>query len=234
MGKTTVDEIVDLEWSMLLQSAQMEGASNIDGDKKIFSDMRSAQFSAWSERASESYLADLNTAAEGSRNLIIEKNIRAIQIYAPAQYEEIKDILEPVSEKKESLVAEMSDLLVTQTEECYKKYPNISTGRQLRSSEDTDDMMSVETHQKAEFMTYSEATLEALMAHIKDLAKKGESLAENILANSIRLYGFKSLAAADKAIEDKKKEACATPGFSGCCEGGCGTGCCPEGGCAIR
>jgi len=232
---TTVERIVDLEWNMLLQSAQMEGATNIDGDKKIFSDMRSAQFSAWSDKAAESYLTDLNIAATGNRNLIVEKNIRAMKIYAPEQYEKIKEMLEPVPEKKEALVSEISDLLIAQMEECYKKYPNISTGQQLRSAEDTDEMMSVETHQKAEFMTYSEATLEALKAHIKALEAEGESLTENILGNSIKLYGFESLAAADKAIEDKKNEVYVTPNFNGCCgDGGCSGGSCSEGGCAIR
>lgn len=225
---STVQRIVDLEWNMLLQSARMEGASNIEGDKKIFTEMRSAQFSAWSDKAAESYLTDLNIAAAGNRNLIIEKNIRAMRIYDPGQYEEIKEILEPITEKKDSIVTEISDILIAQMEQCYKKYPNVSTGQQLRSSEDSDEMMSVETHQKAEFMTYSEATLELILAHIQELEAKGESLAENILGNSIKVYGFESLAAADKAIEEKKNEVYVTPDFSGCC----GTEGCPEDGCS--
>ena len=225
---STVQRIVDLDWNMLLQSARMEGAADVEGDKKIFSDMRSAQFSAWSDKSAESYLTDLNIAAAGNRNLIIEKNIRAMRIYDPGQYEEIKDILEPISEKKDALVTEISDILIAQMEQCYKKYPNVSTGQQLRSSEDTDEMMSVETHQKAEFMTYSEETLELLLADIKELEGRGESLAENILDNSIRIYGFESLAAADKAIEEKKNEVYVTPDFSGCC----GTDGCPEDGCS--
>lgn len=232
---TTVERIVDLEWNMLLQSAQMEGAGNIDGDKKIFSEMRSAQFSAWSEKAAESYLTDLNIAAAGNRNLIIEKNMRAMKFLAPEQYEEIKEMLEPLSEQKEALVTEISDILIGQMEQCYKKYPNVSTGQQLRSTEDTDEMMSVETHQKAEFMTYSETTLAALSEQIKELEVRGENLAENILSNSIRLYGFDSLAAADKAIEQKKNEVFVTPNLGGCCgAGGCPDDGCSEGGCAMR
>jgi len=229
----TVERIVDLEWSMLVQSAQLQGAS-VEGDKAIFSDMRSAQFSAWSEKAAESYLTDLNIAAADNRNLIIEKNIRALKYLAPEYYAEVENYLEPVSERKEALAIEISDMLIAEMEECYKKYPNVSTGQKLRSSEDTAEIMSFETHQKAEFLTYSEATLEALLEHVKELRAKGESLAEKILENTIRVYGFENLAAADRIIEEKKNEVFAEPDFSGRCSGGC---CSDEdcgGGCDLR
>jgi len=230
----TVQRIVELEWNMLLQSAELQGLS-VEGDRGIFSDMRSAQFSAWSEKAAESYLADLNVAAADNRNLILEKNIRALKFLSPEYYEEIKHLLEPVSERKEALVTEISDMLIEQMEECYKKYPHVSTGQRLRSSEDTEEIMSVETHQKAEFMTYSETTLEALLEHINELKAKGESLAENILDNTIRIYGFENLAAADKAIAERQNAILFEAPE---CEGGC-EGCfpdegCPGGGCGIR
>ncbi len=218
MSKTAVETIVEIEWNMLLLSA--DGSSDITGDKEIFCGMRRSQYNEWSDSALESYLADLKKAELESRNLIIEKNIRMMKLYAPEQYEQVKANLEPISERKEVLVSEVSDLLIAQMAQCHEKYPYVTRGQQLRSFEDTKDSFSVETYQKGELMTYSEETLEKLKAHILDLAAKNENLAENILAGSIGLYGYSTLAEADKAIAESLSEVYLAPRFEGGCAGG--------------
>ncbi len=218
MFKTTVESIVEIEWNMLLQSSG--DSTEITGDKEIFCSMRRSQYNEWSDLAAESYLADLKKAEIESRNLIIEKNIRMMKIYAPMQYEQVKSSLEPVSERKEALVSEVSDLLIAQMAECHVKYPYVTRGQLLRSTEDTETSFSVETYQKGELMTYSEETLEKLKSHILDLAGRNENLTENILAGSIGMYGYKSLAEADKAIAESLSEVYVVPRFEGGCAGG--------------
>ena len=218
MPENTVEKIVEAEWKMLLQSAG-EGV-DVSGDEPVFKAMRRAQYAEWSEDAAESYLADLEKAQREGRNLIIEKNIRMMQIYAPEQYEQIKSALEPISEKKAALVLEISDIMTAQMEKCHEKYPFMTKRQLIHSSDDTPEAFSAETYQKGELATCSEATLEKLKAHLSALEAKNESLTENILSRSMELYGYKSLAEAEKAVEEQEKEVYVVPKFECGCSGG--------------
>lgn len=197
-----LDKIVLFEWDMF--QAVNEGGPRADcqEDRKTFEGMRRAQFSAWSEAARASYLEDLTDAVLDGRNLVSEKYIHMMQFSSPRQYGElIKTITLPGNEQT-TLARAISDKMLAQTVLLQEKYPYVSgSGRPLRSVSDFSGVISIETYQLGELLTYSVETLRLLHAHLEELEKCGKSLARDILENSVRHYGYQDLESAEAATE---------------------------------
>lgn len=194
------DKIVEKEWPMF---RTVNGEDHVDcqENRSMFERMRKAQFLAWSESAAESYLQDLKNAEEAGQNLVREKYIRMMKTTDPAGYEAFSSVLPTLSPSQVLLIAEIWDHMLAQTEKMREKYPAVALGgRALRSAEETDCWASIETYQTGELATYSEATLRALLAHIKALEEKGVDLAFEIQKNSIMAMGYNSIDEAEKAI----------------------------------
>jgi hypothetical protein len=56
-------------------------------------------------------------------------------------------------------------------------------------------------------LTYSLRTLEALRNHLAALEKDGQFLARNIMENSVRHYGFKTLQEAETVTKLRAEDA---------------------------
>lgn len=194
------ERIAALEWPMF-HSVNGEERADCQDDKTGFLALRKAQFSTWSLAAAQSYLDDLERAGAEGRNLAREKYIRMMASTDPEGYEVFKNELPAVSAEKEELVEKIWGHFLVQTEKMREKFPAVALGgRPLRAAEEQDGWASIETYQKGELLTYSEKTLEALLAHVEELEDKGVDLAFEIQKNSVTCMGFASLEEAEKAM----------------------------------
>jgi hypothetical protein len=191
-----------MEWDMFQAVNEGRARASCQDDRLTFEGMRRGQFEAWSQEACESYLEDLLNAVLDDRNLVTEKYIHMMKYAAPAQYSQLIKTITVPDEKAAALAAEICDKLLQQTEDLFKSYPYVSgSGRPLRSVTDYSGVTSIESYQLGELLTYSLHTLRCLKDHLHSLQNKGRSLARDILENSVRHYGYKTLEEAEAATK---------------------------------
>ena len=193
MDHNIIPQILDIEWDMF-HNVNGDSRVGCQNDRETFVAMRTAQFSAWSVRAVEYYLKDLEAAVSAGRNLVREKYIRMMKSTAPFDYIRLEGSLPPVSPEKEALIGILWSHFSRQTEDMRKKHPYLAQfGRPLYAREETLGWASIETYQISEWMTYSEETLEALLEHLLELKAKGIDLAYLIQENSVTCLGYASM-----------------------------------------
>lgn len=196
--KELIDAIVELEWPMF-HEVNGDTRADCQENRPVFVNMRTAQFSEWSEEALEAYRQDLQAAAAEGRNLLRDKYIHMMASTEPEHYEVFSRELPPASEEKLRLAEEIWQILLKQTIELRRQYPAVGKmGRPLRSSEEVGGYASVETYEKGELMTYSEKTLAALLRHIRAMEAAGKSYAVRVQENGLVTMGYASLAEAEE------------------------------------
>ncbi|NLA86808.1 MAG: DUF4125 family protein [Clostridiales bacterium] len=197
-----IDRIVSLEWDLFQAVNEGGPRASCQEDRITFEGMRSGQFEAWSTEACRSYTDDLLNSILDGRNIVTEKYIHMMKSSSPAQYAELVKYITMPSAETETLAGEISDLLLKQTQTLFKSYPYVSgSGRPLRSVSDFSGVISIETYQLGELLTYSENTLLLLKKHLIALEKAGKPLARLILENSVKHYGYKTLEEAEAATK---------------------------------
>lgn len=194
-----VKQIVSIEWDMFASVNEGKARASCQEDRATFHAMRAAQFSAWSGKAAESYLRDLEDARRGGRNLVEEKYIHMMKTTDPTLYGLLLSRVIPPSDAALALALEVSAMLLEQMSALFDEYPYVSShGRPLYSAS-YSEVVSVETYQLGELLTYSETTLAALKEHIAALEKDGVSLSRIILENTVKHYGYRSLESAEQS-----------------------------------
>ena len=194
-----IKQIVEKEWPMF---HNVNGEERVDcqEDPTTFYNMRTAQFKVWNEASLESYDKDLDDAIASGRSLVKEKYIWMMEHTDPKGFEAFKDLLPVPSEKTNKLVADIWAIMLAQTEELRKSYPLLALGgRPLHASEEKE-WASIETYQTSELRTFSEATLEKLLAHIKAMQAAGEDFVYKIQENSVTCLGYKDMKEAEIAM----------------------------------
>jgi hypothetical protein len=202
--KNLIDAIVSMEWD-LFQAVNESGPRAVcQDDRPTFEGMRRGQFQAWPPEACASYLEDLQHAMLHGRNLVREKYIHMMKHALPHRYEALSKTIPVPDDEVVQLAQEISDRLLMQAETLQSEFPCVcGAGRPLRSSKDSSEIVSIETYQIGEMLACSAKTLQVLRAHLLNLERKGQSLARNILENSVRHYGFKSLEEAETATRTR-------------------------------
>lgn len=198
-----IESIIELEWPMF---REVNGDTRADCQENypMFVNMRTAQFSAWNGEALSAYREDLRAAEGEGRNLLRDKYIHMMASTDPAGYLHFLPELPPVSEEKKQLVEAIWQIMLPQTVELRRKYPNVGKlGRPLYSADERNGYASVETYEKGELMTYSEKTLRALLAWIRGQAEAGISVAAQIQESGILSVGYASM---EEAEEDAKRQ----------------------------
>ncbi len=198
-----IESIIELEWPMF---REVNGDTRADCQENypMFVNMRTAQFSAWNGEALSAYREDLRAAEGEGRNLLRDKYIHMMASTDPAGYLHFLPELPPVSEEKKQLVEAIWQIMLPQTVELRRKYPNVGKlGRPLLSADERNGYASVETYEKGELMTYSEKTLRALLAWIRGQAEAGVSVAAQIQESGILSVGYASM---EEAEEDAKRQ----------------------------
>lgn len=198
-----IESIVELEWPMF---REVNGDTRADCQENypMFVNMRTSQFAAWNREALEAYREDLLTAEREQHNLLRDKYIHMMASTDPEGYLHFVPELPPVSEEKKQLVEAIWQLMLPQTVELRREYPNVGKmGRPLRSNDERNGYASVETYEKGELMTYGEKTLRALLAWIRSQAEAGVSVAAQIQEAGILSVGYASM---EEAEEDAKRQ----------------------------
>ena len=193
-----INAIIEKEWLMF---HYVNGEDRVDcqEDQRTFNLMRRAQYEAWDEATLNCWYGDICTAESEGRNLAREKYIRMMKSTDPVGYEAFKGELPPVSEYKAELVLKLWRKYLAQTLRMREKYPLLAMGGRPTYAVEEDGWASVETYQTSETMTYSEATLEALLAHFNALEAQGVDLAFEIQRNTVLGLGFASMDEAEAA-----------------------------------
>jgi len=198
--KQLVGKIIELEWPMFHQ-VNGEDRVGCQENEPVFRAMRGAQFSAWSVRAAECWLADLEAARDAGRNLIREKYIWMMERTDPAGFARFQGELPQLSGEQQRLIAELWGHFLPQTERLRREFPAVALGgRPLLARDEGEGDTSIETYQIGEWKTYSAATLSALLEHTCALEEQGTDLVRLIQENSVTAMGYPSMEAAEKAI----------------------------------
>ena len=200
MDKTELTQnILDREWNMFQQVQNIGGRACCQDDEATFRLMRGAQFAAWNEAMLTSYQNDLIHAEETGENLLSEKYGYMMKSTHPDEYEQIRELLPPVSEEKEKLVEEILAIEIRQTGKFRDMYPNLGKcGRPLTTAEDSGEA-SVETYTRGELLTYSMETLELYLTHLRKLDQSKILFPLLVMKATVRASGYFTLDEAERA-----------------------------------
>ena len=194
-----IEATIDKEWKMF-HWVNGEERTDCQNDWRTFVIMRRAQYTAWSEEAVASFFDDICTAEAEGRNLSREKYIRMMKSTDPAAYEAFCKELPEVNERKQALVDEFWKKILAQTLRMREKYPILALGGRPTYASEENGWASLETYQNSEALTYSEKTLEALLAHCNALEAQGIDLAFEIQRNTVTGLGFENMDQAEAAM----------------------------------
>lgn len=195
------EEITKLEWDQFQLTQNEGGRANCQGNWPTFHIMRVSQFLAWPLNLQESYKQDLERANSGGRNLITEKYARMMESTAPEIFERtIKPYIKPILEPRKSAQEQIISTQVKWAADFRNRYPHLGFAmRVLKTSEDTAENTSFETYLRGELSTYSDATFAKYQRFVNNLRAENLNLTQIIIANTVRMYGYDSLKAAEHA-----------------------------------
>lgn len=196
-----IKEIVEREWEMFSNVNNIGGKAECQNQPDTFRIMRKSQVLVWTPEIRESYIDDLRQAKAAGRNLCEEKYGYMMESTVPEEFENIKDMLPAVSEKKMELIRRIVRINLEWEQAIDEKYKKLrAQGRPLRKEQDTPYDTSVETYMTGELKTYSEKTIRLLYDHTDQCQKNGCNLAYEILKNMVMEYGYASVEEAEAYI----------------------------------
>ncbi len=199
--KDMVEKIVKLEWKQFDKVNNEGGRAECQDNFQTFSIMRKSQYMAWPEDLLNSFYKDLTAAEEKGWNLIMEKYARMMQSTNPDKYRALENELPKLSEQRKSIQEEIIKIQVNWMEEFAKKYPKMAgNARSIRTRDDSAFNTSYETYLRGEMSTYSEDTFILYSQFIVSLLQNNRNLAFEIMENTAKLYGYKTLADAEARI----------------------------------
>ena len=194
-----IDMIADLEWKQFDKTKNEGARASCQDDPETFFIMRKSQYMAWPDELLEMYLGDIHGAKEACWNLITEKYARMMESTAPDRYEQLKDSLPERSDVRKQIAEQIISIQVGWMEDFASRYPRMArNARSIHTYEDSAYNTSYETYLRGELGTYSDETFKMYGQFIAGLAKQGLNLADMIMTNTAKLYGYKSLDDAEK------------------------------------
>lgn len=174
------------------------GRASCQNNWPTFKVMRMSQYMTWSEDMLLQYLYEFKTNYANGRNMIEEKYARMMASTAPLEYAAFADKLPEISPQKQEIMEQIIDLQVKWMEEFAKQYPKLAgNARTIHTSEDLPYDTSYETYLRGELGTYSDKLLEMYGRYVVEYAKSGRSVAREIMANTVKFYGYKSFEEAE-------------------------------------
>lgn len=193
-----IDEILALEWEQFRAVENEDGPAPCQQDPAAFDIMRRSQLMTWPKPLLQSYRQDLLCAKAEGRNLMTEKYARMMESTAPESYAALAEALPVLSESHQKLVELVIVPQIRWMEQYVEKYPKLAAGnRRIYTSEDSLYETSYETYLRGELSTYSDKTLGLYQAFIRELLNSGRNLMLEVMENTVRFYGFSSLAHAE-------------------------------------
>jgi len=200
--KELVEQIIQLEWVAFDKVKNEGGRADCQDDWNTFSIMRRSQYMTWNIDLLKSYIQDFKIANNNGWNLITEKYGRMMESTNPEKYREIEISLPQVRTEKKEIMEVIIKIQVEWMEDFASRYPQAAgNARSIRSEFDTPDNTSYETYLRGEICTYSDHTLELYGHFVVGLHQSGENLAEKIMENTAKLYGYSSLEELEEKLE---------------------------------
>lgn len=191
MKQELIDKIIYLEWKMLISITAIDDPEGCRQDPATFEVMRKSQHMIWSEATLKSYLADLELAESQQVNMAAERYAHMMKVTHPAEYEQIKHSLRPVSHEAVQLVDKIMAIFSVWNADMDKSYPNIrSFGR---PTTENGTWTSVDTYLRGELLTYSVKTLSLCLQDLYQAQAQAINLSQLTLLNMARCYGFQTL-----------------------------------------
>lgn len=193
--------IIQREWLDFSSAPNEGGKAFCQQDPDTFFIMRRSQYMTWPDELLESWLADLQYAAQQGWNVMTEKYARMEESTAPERYAQICHLLPERSDMHRAVTEQIVQIQVGWMEAFAAAYPRMAgRARNIHTAEDTFCATSYETYLRAELGTYSDATLKRYGQFVVSLFRAGENLARKIMENTARLYGYQDIDAAETAI----------------------------------
>lgn len=194
----SIDELADmvtkLEFEAFDKVQNEGGRASCQDDYHTFSIMRKSQYLTWDKDMLMQYLYDFDREFKLGHNLITEKYGRMMESTAPERYAEIKDSFPFVNDEKKAIIEAIIAMQVKRREDFARKYPKLSNrARLIHTYEDTPYETSFETYLRGEMMTYSDKMLELYARYVIAHENNDESITEETMLNSVKLYGYDSL-----------------------------------------
>ncbi len=196
-----VDRIAELEFEAFDKVQNVGGRASCQNDWATFSIMRKSQYLTWNRPMLLQYLYDFTREYRRGHNLITEKYGRMMESTAPAEYERIKKNFPELSPEKKAIIEQIVQMQVAWMEEFSARYPHLAdNARSIRSGEDNLYNTSYETYLRGEVSTYSDKMLELYGRYVVAYAKENRNLTYEIMLNSVQLYGYDGLDAAERFL----------------------------------
>lgn len=174
------------------------GRASCQNNWPTFKVMRMSQYMTWNEDMLLQYLYDFKTNYANGRNMIEEKYARMMASTAPEEYEQFADKLPAISAEKQEIMEQIIELQVKWMEEFATQYPKLAgNARTIHTAEDLPYDTSYETYLRGELGTYSDKMLEMYGRYVVEHARNGKNVAREIMANTIKFYGYKSFEEAE-------------------------------------
>ncbi|MCM1113822.1 MAG: DUF4125 family protein [Muribaculum sp.] len=195
-------QIARVEFAAFDKVKNVGGRASCQNDWPTFSIMRESQYLTWNRVMLMQYLYDFNRELSMGHNLIEEKYGRMMESTAPEEYASMRERFPEISPEKKAIIEQIVGMQVAWMEEFAQTYPALAdNARSVHTSEDNIGNTSYETYLRGEISTYSDKMLELYGRYVVEYARRGENLTFAIMANSVRLYGYESLEAAERFLE---------------------------------
>lgn len=192
-----VDRITKAEFAAFDEVENEGGRASCQDDFFTFDIMRKSQYLTWKDHMLIQLIYDFEFEGAKGHNLITEKYGRMMESTANDRYQLIKDNFPEISDEKKSIIESIVGIQVSWMEAFAKEYPRLAgKARSIHTYEDGPYNTSYETYLRGEISTYSDKMLQLYGMFIAEYAKNGKNLAYDIMANTVRFYGYNSLEAA--------------------------------------
>lgn len=196
-----INELISLEWEAFDQVKNEGGRADCQNDWDTFSIMRKSQYETWKPEMLKSYIHDFYKANESGWNLVTEKYGRMMETTSPLKYAKIAASLPEIPEEKKEIIEEIIKIQVDWMEDFARRYPKAAgQARSIHTSEDNPLNTSYETYLRGEISTYSDQTLDLYGRFIAELFQDEKNLAEIIMRNTARFYGYESMEELEKKL----------------------------------
>ncbi len=174
------------------------GRASCQNNWPTFKVMRMSQYMTWDEDMLLQYLYEFKTNYANGRNMVEEKYARMMASTAPEEYAAFADKLPQNSKEKQEIMEQIIALQVKWMEEFAQQYPKLAdNARTIHTNEDLPYDTSYETYLRGELGTYSDKLIEMYGRYVVEYARNGKSVAREIMANTVRFYGYKSFEEAE-------------------------------------
>lgn len=196
-----IEKIIALEWKQFDQVQNQGGRASCQDDHRTFYIMRKSQYLPWPVGLLESFCRDLEDAENRGWNLITEKYARMMESTNPEQYAALEDRLPFLNSERKMLQEAVIKIQREWAQNFASEFPKLAgNSRSISAAEDGAYNTSSETYLRGEISTYSDKTFALYAAFVTELLREGRNLTRMIMENTVKMYGYESLQAAEDRI----------------------------------